>query len=215
MFVKLWMTQDPIVVDQEQTLTEADALMRQHVVRRLPVVDADRALVGIITREDIVKAMPLDPSLDESATVVQTPVTAFMTASPITADPMDPLETVTETMRKNKIGGLPVVGRDGALLGMITESDICKALIDILGAREGGARIELQIGRDAADIFETFAIFKQFDMRISAVALYHGFSENYQLLTVRVRGEELEKMLDALWKSGVKVERTIADDLDG
>jgi acetoin utilization protein AcuB len=214
MFVKLWMKKDPIVVAQEQTLAEADALMRQHVVRRLPVVDADNALVGIITREDIMKAMPIDPSPDDTPGG-DVPVAAFMTASPITADPMDPLETVTDTMRKNRIGGLPVVARDGSLQGIITESDICRALIDILGVEEGGARIELQIGKDAADIYETFRIFKDFDMLIRSVALFPGFSEHYQLFTVRVQGEEMEKMMDALWKSGVKIHRAMVNETDG
>jgi acetoin utilization protein AcuB len=212
MFVKLWMKENPVVVTQEQTLTEADALMRQHAIRRLPVVDAENALVGIITRQDIMRAVPIDAFLDDAAVGSQSPVAAFMTASPITADPMDPLETATHTMRKNKIGGLPVVAHNGTLIGIITESDICRALMDILGAEEGGARIEMQIGKTARDIYETFEIFKDFDMLVRTVAVYPDFSENHQLLTIRVQGEELEKMLDALWKSGCKIHRILVTD---
>jgi acetoin utilization protein AcuB len=212
MFVKLWMKENPVVVTQEQTLTEADALMRQHAIRRLPVVDAENALVGIITRQDIMRAVPIDAFLDDAAVGSRSPVAAFMTASPITADPMDPLETATHTMRKNKIGGLPVVAHNGTLIGIITESDICRALMDILGAEEGGARIEMQIGKTARDIYETFEIFKDFDMLVRTVAVYPDFSENHQLLTIRVQGEELEKMLDALWKSGCKIHRILVTD---
>jgi acetoin utilization protein AcuB len=213
MFVKLWMKKDLVVITQEQTLTEADALMRQHVIRRLPVVDVENNLVGIITREDIRKAVPIDASGDDIIIGSQAPVAAFMTSSPITAGPMDPLETVTHTMRKNKIGGLPIVAGDGALVGMITESDICKALMDILGAEEsGGARIEMQIGKTARDIYETFKIFKDFDMLVRTVAVYPDFSENQQLLTIRVQGDELEKMLDALWKSGRQIHRILVID---
>ena len=212
MFVKLWMKENPIVITQEQTLSEADAVMREHAIRRLPVVDADNSLVGIITREDILKAVPIDASLDDAAVGGQSPVAAFMTASPITADPMDPLETATHTMRKNKIGGLPVVSHDGTLTGIITESDICRALMDILGAEEGGARIELQIGKTAREVYEAFKIFKDFDMLVKTVAVYPGFSENHQLLTIRLQGDELENMLDALWKSGCKIHRILVTD---
>lgn len=213
MFVKLWMKKDLVVITQEQSLAEADAVMRQHAIRRLPVVDAESNLIGIITREDIRKAMPIDVSEDEAVIGSQVPVAAFMTASPITADPMDPLETVTHTMRKNKIGGLPIVTGDGALVGIITESDICKALMDILGAEEsGGARIEMQIGKTARDIYETFEIFKDFDMLVRTVAVYPDFSENQQLLTIRVQGDELEKMLEALWKSGRQIHRILVVD---
>jgi acetoin utilization protein AcuB len=143
------------------------------------------------------------------------PVAGFMTASPITTDPMDPLESATDVMRKNRIGGLPVVGQDGAIVGILTESDICRAVIDILAAGADGARIELQIGRNAADIYEIFRILKDYDMQVKSVSLFAGFSETSQLLTVRVLGEEMEKMLDALWKSGRKVHRVMVDDTDG
>jgi len=215
MFVKLWMSKDPIVVTQEQTLAEADAMMRQHAIRRLPVVDTERNLVGIITRKDIMKAMPIDPPPDDTGMAGQIPVAAFMTASPITAGPMDPLETVTHIMRQNKIGGLPVVTHDGALIGILTESDICQALMDILGAEEGGARIELQVGKTARELYETFEIFKDFDMVVRSVAVYPDFSENQQLLTLRVKGDGLDTMLDALWKSGCKIHRIMVADENG
>jgi acetoin utilization protein AcuB len=215
MFVKLWMNKDPIVVAQDQTLAEADTAMQEHDIRRLPVMDADNRLVGIITRKDIMKALPITPTQDDTGMASQIPVAGFMTASPITADPMDPLETAVHVMRQNKIGGLPVVAKDGTLIGILTESDICRALMDILGAEESGARIELQIGKTARELYETFEIFKDFEMIVRSVAVYPDFSENQQLLTIRVQGEELEKMLDALWKSGCKIHRIQVIDDNG
>jgi acetoin utilization protein AcuB len=212
MFVKMWMKENPIVISQEKTLSEADEMMRRHEIRRLPVVDVENTLVGMITKVDLMNAMPMGGAFNEGGVGGQAPVAAFMTASPITAEAMDPLETATQTMRKNKIGGLPVVAHDGTLIGIITESDICQALMDILGAGEGGARIELQIGKTAREIYETFKIFKDFDMVVRTVAIYPDFSENHQLLTMRVQGEELEKMLDALWKSGCKINRILVTD---
>jgi acetoin utilization protein AcuB len=215
MFVKLWMNKDPIVVTQDQTLAEADAAMQQHGIRRLPVMDAANRLVGIITRKDIMKALPIDPPQDDAGMAGQIPVAAFMTSSPVTADPMDPLETAVHVMRHNRIGGLPVMAKDGALIGILTESDICRALMDILGAEESGARIELQVGKTAKELYETFEIFKDFEMIVRSVAVYPDFSENQQLLTIRVQGEELEKMLDALWKSGCKIHRIMVIDENG
>jgi acetoin utilization protein AcuB len=205
MFVKLWMSKDPIVITQEQTLAEADTLMHQHGIRRLPVVDAEGSLVGMITREDIMRAQPL--TSDDPGMAGQIPVEGFMTASPITAGPMDPLETAALIMRQNKIGGLPVMDQDGALIGILAESDICRALMDILGVQEGGARIELQIGKTTRELYQTFEIFKDFEMTVRSMAIYPDFSENHQLLTLHVQGEELDKMLDVLWKSGCKVHR--------
>lgn len=213
MFVKLWMSKDPIVITREQTLTEADTIMHQHGIRRLPVVDAEGSLVGMITREDIMRAIPL--TSDDPGMAGQIPVEGFMIASPITAGPMDPLETAAHIMRQNKIGGLPIVDQDGTLIGILAESDICRALMDILGAEEGGARIELQIGKTTRELYETFEIFKDFDMTVRSMAIYPDFSENHQLLTLRVQGEELDTMLDALWKSGCKIHRIQVIDENG
>jgi acetoin utilization protein AcuB len=212
MYVKLWMKKDLVVVNQEQSLTEADAIMRQHAIRRLPVVDAENKLVGILTRQDIMKARPIDSIQDDESVGGQALVAAFMTASPITVDPMEPLEAVTQVMRKNKIGGVPVVERDGTLVGILTESDICRAVIDLLGAGENGARIELQIGKTTRELYETFEIFKDFEMLVISVAVYPNFSEKYQLLTIRVQGDELQTMVDSLWKSGCKVHRIMITD---
>ena len=213
MFVKLWMSTDPIVITREETLAEADARMHQHGIRRLPVVDADGNLVGMITREDIMRAQPL--ASDDPGMAGQIPVEGFMTASPITTGPMEPLESAALVMRQNKIGGLPVVDQDGTLIGILAEADICRALMDILGAEEGGARIELQIGKTTRELYETFEIFKDFDMTVRSVAIYPDFSENHQLLTLRVQGEELDTMLDALWKSGCKIHRIQVIDDNG
>jgi acetoin utilization protein AcuB len=213
MYVKLWMKKDVVVVNQEQSLVEADMVMRQHSIRRLPVVDADNKLVGILTRQDIMKARPIDSTQDNEGLGVQAPISAFMTTSPITVDPMEPLEAVTQILRQNKIGGVPVVERDGKLVGILTESDICQAVIDLLGAGENGARIELQVGKTTRELYEAFEIFKDFEMLVISVAVYPNYSEKHQLLTIRVQGDEMQTMVDTLWKSGCKVHRImIADD---
>lgn len=59
MFVKLWMKENPVTVGPLQTIAEAIEIMSQFGIRRLPVLDNDKTLIGIITREDIIKAIPI------------------------------------------------------------------------------------------------------------------------------------------------------------
>ena len=213
MFVKLWMKENIITIAPDQTLAEAEALMKQHRIRRLLVVQGP-TLVGIIAREDIRRGVPA--SCDESTRLIasQSKVEAYMTQNPITADPMDPLEDIALTMRRNKIGGIPVLENNN-LVGIITESDIFRALTEILGAGRNGARIELKIGHDSKDIFQVVKLCKQFDILITAISIYHDFSPEHQLLTIRLDGEELNALIDALWQSGCQINRIMRFDEEG
>jgi len=210
MFVKLWMKKDVITIAQDQTLAEAEALMRQNRIRRL-LVTKGPTLVGILSREDIRKGIPA--SCDEGTRMIaaQGKVEAYMTQNPITADPMDPLEDIALMMRRNKIGGIPVLEND-TLVGIITESDIFRALTEILGAGKNGARVEMKIGHGPKDLFQVVKLCKQFDIALTAISIYQDFSPEHNLLTVRLDGEDLDGLIDALWQSGCQINRIMRQD---
>ena len=211
MFIKLWMHQDVVTIDAETPIGQALEIIQQHNFRHLPVVK-EKKLVGIITQTDINKALPsaIDSSLTPENRIIanQAKVSSFMANNPVTAHPMDPLENVARLMRRLKIGAVPVV-EDEKLVGIITETDILQAFSEILGAEDTGARIELQIKNNGAAIYAVTDICKQFDMNLSAITVYKNFSHDHQLLTIRVNGEEMDNMVDALWKSGAKVNRIL------
>ena len=213
MFVKLWMKENIITIAPDQTLAEAEAMMQQNRIRRLLVAQGP-TLVGIITKQDIQRGIPASGDANTRLIAAQGKVAAYMTENPITADPMDPLEDIALTMRQNKIGGIPVLD-DGRLVGIITESDIFRALTEILGAGKHGARIELKMGHSSKDLFQIVKLCKQFEIAITAISIYQDFSPEYQLLTVRLDGEELEALIDALWQSGCQINRIMRFDEEG
>ena len=102
-----------------------------------------------------------------------------------------------------------------ALVGIITESDIFRALTEILGAGKNGARIELKIGHSSKDLFQVVKLCKQFDIAITAISIYQDFSPEHELLTVRLDGEELDGLIDALWESGCQINRIMRFDEEG
>ncbi len=207
MFIKLWMQQDVITVNQETSIGEAKEIIKQHNFRHLPVTE-EKKLIGIITQTDIGKALPaaIDSSVTPESRIIaaHARVSSFMVADPITVKPLDPLEKAALLMQQFKIGAVPVV-EDEQLIGIITESDILKAFAEILGCDEKGARIEMQIGRESSAVYTITEICRQFKMNLTAITLYRNFSPDHQLLTIRVNGGELDKMIDALWKSGATV----------
>lgn len=211
MFVKLWMHHDVITIDTETPIGQAKELLDQSHFRHLPVVN-EKKLVGIISQTDINTALPsaVDSSLTPENIIIatQAKVSSFMTSNPITAHPMDPLENVALLMQKFKVGAIPVVENE-ELVGIISETDIFMAFIEIAGAEDLGARIELQIPNNGTAIYAITDICKHFDMDLNAISVYKNFSQDHQLLTIRVNGKEIDNMVAALWDSGAKVNRVL------
>lgn len=129
--VKDWMTPDPITIAPSTTLPEANRLMKECGIRRLPVVDSGR-LVGIVTLGDVREA---SPSAATSLSIYELnyllsrlTVEKIMTRDPIAISPETSLEAAARLMLEHKIGGLPVVD-EGKVVGIITESDIFRLLV--------------------------------------------------------------------------------------
>ena len=141
------MTRDLLTVTPDTPVTAAAKLMAQSQVRRLMVVekwDDGLHLLGIISAKDVLHAFPphVNPFAIEGpdARLTPTTVSQIMTGSPRTTTPDTPIEEVAALMCAHKIGALPVL-REKILAGIITESDIFRALVSLLGSDEEGARI--------------------------------------------------------------------------
>lgn len=136
MLVKDVMTSNLITVTTHDSLKRAMKLM-ENLCRRLPVLDENGYLVGIITDRDIRLALNSPYLLRERWVdeYVQdhTTVEGHMTPNPITIDPEASLQEAANLMLSRKISGLPVVDEHtNQLVGIITVSDLMKALISIL-----------------------------------------------------------------------------------
>lgn len=133
--VREWMTPDPIAIDEKTPLPEAHQMMKRRRIRRLPVVDKAGRLVGIITRGDVREASPSNATslsiYEIHYLISQLTVDHIMTRNPKTVTPDTPIKDAARLMLDHKISGLPVVEGD-KLVGIITESDIFRGLIDRL-----------------------------------------------------------------------------------
>jgi acetoin utilization protein AcuB len=144
MFVREKMTANPVTSHPDVSVPDALALMREKKVRRLPVLDDHGKLVGIISEKDLLYASP-SPSTTLSsweipAILGKLKLERIMTKAVVTIPEDTPLEEAARIMADQRIGGLPVL-RDGALVGIITETDIFRALLHLLGGRRSGVRV--------------------------------------------------------------------------
>lgn len=131
-----WMSPDVITITPETSLTDADNLLHEYNIRRLPVVDEDKNLLGIVTLGDIRQASPSDATSlniwELNYLLEKLKVKRIMTPNPITVYVNDTLATAASLMLENKISGLPVLDPvDDSLVGIITESDIFSMVAQI------------------------------------------------------------------------------------
>jgi len=129
--VQDWMRENPVTISPDATLTAAQELMSESEVRRLPVVERGE-LIGIITNSDILRQIPItaDEADDDTRLLLtQRTVREVMTYSPLTINPSATLQEAAERMLEYQISGLPVV-RNGKVVGIITESDIFRLVVE-------------------------------------------------------------------------------------
>ena len=131
--VKDWMSRDVITVTADTLLSTAERLLIRHTIRRLPVVDKDGRLVGILTYGDIRRAKPSPAqklsTWELNRLMAQMQVGDIMTPNPITIAPNTTISDAAGLMLKNMVSGLPVVDAQQRVLGIITESDIFRLVV--------------------------------------------------------------------------------------
>ncbi len=129
--VRDWMTTNPIAIEPKTTLPEAHKLMTEHHIRRLPVVDEGK-VVGILTLGDVREASPSGATslsiFELNYLLAKLTVDKIMTRDPVTIAAAATISEAARLMLTHKIAGLPVVD-DGQLVGIITESDIFRVLV--------------------------------------------------------------------------------------
>ncbi len=191
MFVDMWMTRNPISVSPELSVRDAYQLIQSKGFRRMPVTEGDR-LVGIFALSDLQKTLSADGCFTGARSVAD-----IMTRSPLTAAPHDVLEMAASLMVQNNIGCLPVV-HDDKLVGLITESDIFKALVRIMGAHQGGTRITIEL-KDGEERFnDVLTLCAQHDVTLTSISTLYGYRSAANLLVIRMKGMDTDQVIQAL-----------------
>ncbi len=130
--VKDWMTREVVTVSPDASLPEAHRLMSDNNIRRLPVLKGGR-LVGVVTRGDVRGAEPSEASSlsiwEINYLLAKLKIKQIMTRDPLTVTEDMTLGEVAKIMMDNKVSGLPVIGKEGTVVGIITESDIFRMIV--------------------------------------------------------------------------------------
>ncbi len=144
MFVKEHMTQNPVTITPDTSVPEALHIMRENNVRRLPILDRRGKLVGIVSDKALLHASP-SPATSLAVWEItelhaKLKVESVMSRDVVTVPEDTLLEEAARIMVDSEVGGLPVM-RGDTLVGIITESDLFKVLLELLGGRRNGLRL--------------------------------------------------------------------------
>lgn len=209
MYVKNRMTKIVYTITANAPITEAVAIMREKNLKRVPVVEDDK-VVGILTQGDIQKVSPTKATslsiFEINYLLSKTTVKDAMTKQPITIEAESLLEEAAVIMRQNRIGTLPVV-KDGKLVGIITESDIFDAFIDLLGFKDVGSRITIEAKDVPGALAEIADIFKYFDVNITHIAAFRG--EGTSDVVIRSDSVDTKGLEKKLIEVGYKIKHVL------
>ncbi len=195
MLVKERMSRHPITIKPDTSLYDALRIMRKEKVRRLPVLDKKGKMVGIVMEKELLYASP-SPATSLSVyemnyLIAKVTVDELMTRDVITVVEDCPIEEAARMMADNRIGGLPVM-RDDQLVGMITESDLFRVFLELLGAREWGMRVTIKVQEGKGVLARLTHALSSHGADIIALSTFLGDDPTNREITFKVQGIERE-----------------------
>ena len=202
------MTRNPVTITEDTSIDDALHLMRERKVRRFPILDTAGHLVGIVSDKDLLHAAPSPASTlsvyEMHYLLAKLTVKKVMSSPVITVSPDMPLEDAARIMADNKIGGLPVLDGD-KLVGIITETDIFKILLELMGGRTSGLRVTVSLPDRRGNLAKLTQALADRGANIISLVTYGGTTADDSLITIKVNGVEETAVREALNQPGVKV----------
>ncbi|WP_026369782.1 CBS and ACT domain-containing protein [Kallotenue papyrolyticum] len=208
MLVRDRMTQTPVTATPDTSFNEALRLMRERRVRRLPIVERDGRVVGIVSEKDLLNAAP-SPATTLSRYEINELLSRLrlrdlMTHQVITVTPDMPLEEAARIMADNKIGGLPVVDAQQQLVGIITETDIFRTMVEMLGARRPGLRLTLRVDDHRGALAQIAGEITRQGGNIITVGVFQDQEHAQPIVTLKVENVDDAHLIEAL--RGMQIE---------
>lgn len=207
MLVKNRMSSNAITVTPDTTVPDAYRVIKENKIHYLPVVDQKGKLVGIVSRTDLIHAEPSPAttlSVYEANYLLAHVLVKDVMSPPITVPDDTPLEEAARLMVEKEIGCLPVM-RGREMLGVITEADIFRAFVEILGSGMADLRVTLRSPDKPGELARLTGVIAKLGGNMHSVASFKGEDPEHVYFTFRLEGVEKEALLAALGKLGEEV----------
>jgi acetoin utilization protein AcuB len=189
MLVKRRMSQPVITVPPDMSVPDCLKLMQRERIRRTPVVENGR-LVGIVSDKDLLNASPSDATSlsvwEITYLINKIKIKDVMTKDVLTINEDMPIEEAARIMVDNKVGGLPVMN-NGDMVGLITETDLFKMLLELMGARDQGVRVTAVVPDKVGTLAKITQAIAAANGSFLAFGEFSGDAASNRIVTFKVR----------------------------
>ena len=215
LLVRDWMTQNLLTLSPKASVAEALTLCRERRIRHIPILEEGR-LVGIVSDRDLRDASPALGDPERTRTLQEIRVGDVMTREVITADPQDSIENAAQEMYELKIESLLVVAErpaaderraaaDEELLGIITSSDVMRALVMLAGLPNPGCRIEVRAPNRAGILAEVAGKIRDLGVDIVSVLSDPDRRSGHRTMVFQLTTVDPSSVMQSLKMAGYEV----------
>jgi len=215
LLVRDWMTEHLVTLPPEVSVAEALTLCRKRRIRHIPILEEGR-LVGIVSDRDLRDASPALGDPERARTLQEIRVADVMSREVITVDPQDSIENAAQQMYELKIESLPVVS-EGAVagagstvaeeevLGIVTSSDVMRALVTLAGLPEPGCRIEVSVPNREGILAEVAGKIRELEVDIVSVLSDPDRRSGQRTMVFQLATADPSSAMQSLKRAGYEV----------
>lgn len=219
MKVKDKMTPNPVTCTPDTSIGDLWNMMQSNRLRQIPVVERGR-LVGIVTRSDLgnrtdinlrgtsvaTRYLPVEQEQLLRKVKVRDIVPIDQELTTISQEAY--IEQAAKILRESRIGGMPVLDDKGKLVGIITQTDIFDAFLEMFSINQRGSRINIRLENVAAELVTLGNVLCRHNSKVENMLTLPIKNERY-LLILRVNSVESEALVDELKEAGFHIESVL------
>lgn len=201
MIIESRMTRNPVTVTPDLSVVEASEIMKAEKVHRLPVLDKEKNLIGVISEKDILHAAPSAAStlsIHEMAYLLsKLTVKKVMKKDVVTIQKTTPVEDAARLMVDQDLSCLPVM--DGKkIVGIVSKSDMFKILLELFGARHYGVRVSFLVDDRPGTIATISKAVADAGYDIISFGTFMGTDPTNAVCTIKVQGANKDQVVNLL-----------------
>jgi acetoin utilization protein AcuB len=169
------------------TIADGIRFMKEKKIRHLPIVDAGNNLLGLVNASRLRDASPSIFHRDEHLEDLQKPLGSIMRKDVIIGHPLDFVEEVAGLFYEHRISCLPII-KDDKLVGIITETDLLRTLVELTGAHQPGSQIEIKFTHKPGQLCKILDVIQKRNTLVLSILMYpYKKDDRYKIAAIRVQ----------------------------